>query len=90
MGAIRTEVREQHLNHYPDEEDFLKDFLPAFFVTWARHRRAYNTDLSVYILSPESGMNRLLLVSYTEYDGNVRIISARMATRREAKDYEEG
>ncbi len=73
MGAIRTEVREQHLNRYPDEEDFLKAFLPAFFVTWARHRRAYNTDLSVYILSPEPfmseayGFDQEVMLVYSKY-----------------------
>ena len=43
-----------------------------------------------YIIIGQSSMNRLLLVSYTEYDGKVRLISARKATRKEGKDYEEG
>ena len=33
---------------------------------------------------------RLLIVSFTERGGRVRIISARTATRRERHDYEQG
>ncbi len=33
---------------------------------------------------------RLLVVSYTERDNSVRVISARFATRREKSDYESG
>ncbi|ASC71157.1 hypothetical protein XM38_021070 [Halomicronema hongdechloris C2206] len=33
---------------------------------------------------------RLLVVSYTERDNSVRVISARLATRRERSDYESG
>ena len=43
------------------------------------------------IIIGHSMLGRLLLVSFTERDKrNVRIISARKATRRERKDYEEG
>src|SRR5262245_10524321 len=38
----------------------------------------------------ESSRGRLLVVSYTEYDDEIRIISARRATRRERQDYEFG
>ena len=41
------------------------------------------------IIIGHSERNRLLLVSYTERSARVRIISARPATRRERKDYEE-
>jgi uncharacterized DUF497 family protein len=36
-----------------------------------------------------SAKNRLLLVSFTERAGAIRIISARVATKRERQDYEE-
>jgi uncharacterized DUF497 family protein len=36
-----------------------------------------------------SHRNRVLIVSFTEREGSVRIISARVATKRERKDYEE-
>jgi uncharacterized DUF497 family protein len=43
------------------------------------------------ILIGHSVFQRLLLVSFTERGGDlIRIISARKATRRERKDYEEG
>ena len=38
----------------------------------------------------ESAKGRLLVVSYTEYDNEIRIISARRATRSERRDYESG
>lgn len=43
-----------------------------------------------YIIIGYSSKNRLLLVSYTEHGEMIRLISAREATRRERKDYEEG
>jgi uncharacterized DUF497 family protein len=43
-----------------------------------------------YIIIGQSSNNRLLFVSYTEYGENIKLISAREATRRERKDYEEG
>lgn len=33
---------------------------------------------------------RLLVVSHTDRDDSIRVISARVATRRERKDYEDG
>jgi len=36
-----------------------------------------------------SDNNRLLLVAFTERGGKIRIISARHATKRERRDYEE-
>ena len=41
------------------------------------------------ILVGHSKRDRLLLVSFTERDGMIRIISARTATRHEREDYEE-
>jgi uncharacterized DUF497 family protein len=42
------------------------------------------------ILVGNSPKNRLLVVSFTELlEGTVRIISARLATKREQRDYEE-
>lgn len=73
MGTIRVEVREQHLNAHPDEEEILKAFLPCFFVTWGRLRRAYNTELSVYFLNPEGfmsetfGFEQEVMLVYSRY-----------------------
>lgn len=41
------------------------------------------------IIVGHSADNRLLLVCFTERAGAIRIISARQATRRERRDYEE-
>lgn len=73
MGTIRVEVREQHLSNYPDEEELLKPFLEGFYVTWGRRRIAYNTEVSVYFLSPEPfiteayGFSQELLLVYAPY-----------------------
>lgn len=44
-------------------------------------------ELRLLILG-ESSQRRLLVVSFTELDDVIRIISARIPTRREQKDYE--
>ncbi len=73
MGAIRREVYEQHLAQYPNEEELLKPFLDGFYVTWARRRRAYNTELSVYFLNPEDfiqetyGFSQEILLVYSPF-----------------------
>jgi uncharacterized protein len=38
----------------------------------------------------QSTVNRLLVVSHTEREGQVRLISARLATRKERRSYESG
>jgi uncharacterized protein len=43
-----------------------------------------------YVFLGESRRRRLLVVVFTDRDDRIRIISARVATRRERKDYEEG
>lgn len=73
MGAIRAEVREQHLRQYPQEESFLKAFAHIFFVTWGKKRRASNTELSVFFLKPEEflteayGIELEIMLAYSEF-----------------------
>ena len=43
-----------------------------------------------YVILGESQRQRFLVVSFTDRGDNIRIISARPATRRERKDYEKG
>lgn len=43
-----------------------------------------------FLLLGESSRRRLLVVSYTERDDMIRIISARTPTRTEQEDYENG
>ncbi|SFL62484.1 AAA domain-containing protein [Bradyrhizobium sp. NFR13] len=54
MGRIKQEVRLEHLSRFPAEEAQLEPLLNGFEVSWARERKAYNTSLSVYILTPEN------------------------------------
>ncbi|GET37421.1 BrnT family toxin [Microseira wollei] len=51
--------------------------------------KAYSVDEQREIIIGHSQQNRLLLVSFTERPNSIRIISARLATRKEREDYEE-
>jgi uncharacterized DUF497 family protein len=50
----------------------------------------HSQDEDRYITMGSSVDNRLLLVSHTDRGDRIRIISARLATRRERKAYENG
>ena len=43
-----------------------------------------------FFIVGESNQNRLLVVSYTERENSIRIISARELTPKERRDYEQG
>ncbi|MGC1306785.1 MAG: BrnT family toxin [Phormidesmis sp.] len=49
----------------------------------------HSVDEQREIIIGHSLQNRLLLTAFTERSGNVRIISARLATRQEREDYEQ-
>ena len=51
---------------------------------------AHSTVERREIIIGHSANNRLILVCFTERGGNIRIISARCATPKERRDYEEG
>ncbi len=50
----------------------------------------YSDDEDRYIIIGGSQQRRLLIVSYTERENKIRLISARKVTKREREDYEEG
>ncbi|MBW4445378.1 MAG: BrnT family toxin [Spirirestis rafaelensis WJT71-NPBG6] len=50
---------------------------------------AHSIDEQREIIIGHSQSNRLLLVCFTERPNAIRIISARLATRREREDYEQ-
>ena len=50
----------------------------------------HSYDEHRYIIIGESRRGRLLIVSYTERENAIRLISAREAARREREAYEEG
>ena len=43
-----------------------------------------------FLTPGQSRLQRLLVVSHTEREGEVRLISARLATRQEKRNYESG
>jgi uncharacterized DUF497 family protein len=49
----------------------------------------HSDDEDRYLIVGQSGRGRLLIVSFAERAGRLRIISARMLTQRERKQYEE-
>jgi len=51
---------------------------------------AHSDDEDRYVTMGTSATGHLLIVSHTDRDENIRIISAREASRREKKDYEDG
>lgn len=72
-------------------------------VTFEEAVTAFGNPLSITIPDPDhsaaerrflllgfSGLNRLLVVAHVERGDDTRIISARLATRRERIEYEEG
>jgi hypothetical protein len=50
---------------------------------------AHSIDEQREIIIGHSQQNRLLLVSFTQRSSSIRIISARLATRKEREDYEQ-
>lgn len=50
---------------------------------------SHSEDEDRFVTLGESTRRRLLVVVFTERGDNIRIISARVATRRERQDYEE-
>lgn len=50
----------------------------------------HSEDEKRYLIVGESNQKRLLIVSYTERENSIRIISAREVTRAEREAYEEG
>ena len=72
-------------------------------VTFSEAVTVFNDPLELTISDPDhsigelrflsiasSSLNRLLVVSYTERKDRIRIISARLATPRERRNYESG
>ena len=43
-----------------------------------------------FLTTGQSRLQRLLVVSHTEREGEIRLISARLATRQEKQNYESG
>ena len=50
----------------------------------------HSIDESRFVLIGRTVRDQIVVVVHTERGDNIRIISARLATRRESKDYEQG
>jgi len=59
-------------------------------LTISFHDPDHSTEEARWLTIGSSSSGRLVVVSHTERAGRVRLISAREATRRERKIYEEG
>ena len=76
--------RKKHGVSFEEAASVFADPLAAIF-----DDKAHSVDEQREIIVGQSASIRLLLVSFTEREGAIRIISAREATKRERKDYEE-
>ena len=54
------------------------------------HDSDHSDEEDRYVMMGETDQQRLLVVSFTDREDAIRIISARVANRRERKKYEEG
>ena len=74
MGRFVSEVESGYLSQYPDEIPILKPFTTNFDITWAKKSRALGSDLSMFLLKPESHMERSfgfeteIIAVYSPYD----------------------
>lgn len=73
MGVIRAEVTDQHLKSHPKEKEILLPFLDGFDVTWGKRTRAFNTEVSIFFLSPKEhykesyGFENEILLIYSPF-----------------------
>lgn len=75
------------LKHGVSFDEACTVFEDALYVDFYDPDHSY--DEHRYIIVGQSAWNRLLIVSYTERDNVIRLISARKATRKERETYEE-
>jgi uncharacterized DUF497 family protein len=76
--------RKKHRVTFEEAATVFADRLAAIF-----DDEAHSAEEQREIIIGHSAENQLLLVSFTERAGAIRIISARRATTRERRDYEE-
>ena len=74
MGRFVSDVECGHLTQFPQEVEILKPFTLNFDITWARRSRVLGSELSVYLLKPETHMELSfgfvpeILTVYSAYD----------------------
>lgn len=81
-------ARTNWLKHKVSFEEAKTVFDDPFYVDF--YDPNHSDDEERYLIVGKSNQNRLLIVSYTEREDLIRLISARELTRSERKAYEEG
>ena len=79
-------AKENFTNHQVSFHEGATIFHDPYIATM--HDPDHSEDEDRYLSLGFSSQGRLLVVSYTEREGNIRLISCRKATRREQKRYE--
>ena len=83
-----TKAKTNAKKHGVSFEEALTCFYDPHQVAFYDPEHSDDEDREIMIAHSKEG--RLLLVCYTIRDDVIRLISARLATKREVKDYEEG
>ena len=81
-------ARANLLKHNVSFDEAQSAFNDPFYVIF--YDPDHSDEEERYIIIGRSQQDRLLMVSYTERGQKFRLISARIATRREKETYEEG
>ena len=88
FGWDEDKARDSQREHRVSFEEATTVFVDPLSITFRDPDHSVGEER--YIDIGHSARGRLLVVSYTERQEQTRIISCRLATRRERKDYEEG
>lgn len=88
MGNWRGDVYRSLMNNRVKFEEAKTVFDDPLYVDF--YDPDHSEDEERYLIVGESNHKRLLIVSYTERENSIRIISAREVTRAEREAYEEG
>ena len=84
----REKAKKNQRKHRVSFEEASTVFADAFSSTI--HDPLHSEEEERYVILGHSNRGRLLAVVFTDREDRIRIISARAATRKERKDYEEG
>ncbi len=87
---IQFDEAKNHTNKLKHQGISLTDAEPVFYDEMALSVQDQDHDEERWIILGKDGQGRLLVVAYTYRDPNfVRVISARLASRNERRQYEE-
>ncbi len=92
VHLIETQLFEKEMQEYDrSSHEVQRGYItiPELFAVLAFRDPLHSDEEDRFILIGNSTRNRLIVVVHTERGENVRIISARKATKKERKQYEE-